>query len=408
MAGLDKRQEWKMYSGKYDFLSQRGVYFGRPAAEAAGDMVSEYGAERVLVVSTPSLSRRADVAKQIADRLGGACLGVFDDIVEHAPLPNILELSKRVGKDKPDLLLSVGGGSVIDTVKVALLAVAGDAKTADQVLGLRVSVAEDGSVTVPQVADLPVRQAAIPTTLSGAEFGSIGGAVDPERGVKDGYANPGFCAVSVIYDPELARLTPNDLWTSTGIRAVDHAVETILSKTAQPFTDGGALHALRLFSGSLQAGKQSGMDADALQLCQFAVWLSTVGLGRVPYGASHGIGHQLGAVAGVPHGLCSCVLLPAVLRYNAAEAGERDGWISEALGSPGEPSADAVLKLIRRLGLADNLEAVGVEKSQFEAIAEASMPNLFVRNNLRPLTHKDQIIEILESAWSPAATGSGG
>ena len=292
-------------------------------------------------------------------------------------------------------------GSVIDTTKVALLAVAADAATPSDVLKLKIEVAPDGSVIRPPLPALTLRQAAVPTTLSGAEFGTIGGAVDPERGVKDIYAYPDLCAASVIYDPDLARHTPNELWTSTGMRAVDHAVETILSKTAQPFTDGSALHALRLFQSSLHAGVQADMDRDALQACQFAVWLATVGLGRVPYGASHGIGHQLGAVAGVPHGLCTCVLLPAVLRFNAVAAGDRDHWISDALGKPSAPSADAVLKLIRRLGLADNLQAVGVEKSQFDAIAEASLTNLFVRNNLRPLTHKDQIIEILESAWAP-------
>ena len=240
---------------------------------------------------------------------------------------------------------------------------------------------------------------AIPTTLSGAEWGTIAGAVDPERNVKDIYTHSQMCADTIIYDPQLCRLTPNHLWISTAIRAVDHAVETILSPTAHPFTDGSALHALKLFGRSLQAGEQSQLSLETMQECQFAVWLATVGLMRTPYGASHGIGHQLGAVAGVPHGLCSCILLPAVLEYNAAFAGERDLWIAEALGYPEETASRACLKFIRTLGLTDNLQDAGVSREQLPRIASASLGAYFVKNNLRPITSESQIMDILEMAW---------
>lgn len=141
------------------------------------------------------------------------------------------------------------------------------------------------------------------------------------------------------------------------------------------------------------------MSLESIQECHFAVWAATIGLMRTPYGASHGIGHQVGAIAGVQHGVCSCVLLPAVLRYNAIAAGERDAWIAGALGCKDASASDAVLSLIRRLGLPDSLSKAGVTREQLPSIASAALGSFFVRNNLQPITEVSQIMEILDMAW---------
>ena len=99
-----------MYAGRYEFLPQNGVYFGRPAAVAARELVAEQGAKRVLIVSTPSLSRRTSAVNEISESLGPTCIDIFDDVIAHAPLPNILELANQIRAIKPDLLLTVGGG----------------------------------------------------------------------------------------------------------------------------------------------------------------------------------------------------------------------------------------------------------------------------------------------------------
>lgn len=366
---------------------------------AAATEAERRGASRVLVVSARSINRRLGATTSLREHLGERLLDVYDDIEPHAPLDSIVQLRRRLAREQPDLIISIGGGSVIDTVKVATLADAADAQSTEEIAALRVTINEEGEQVAPFQPDALLRQVAIPTTLSGAEFGTIGGAVDTRRNIKDIYTHPQMCSDSVIYDPELCRLTPNDLWIATAMRAVDHAVETVLSIGATPFTDGPALHALRLFGRSLQAGDQQTMPLEAIQDCQFAVWAATMGLMRAPYGASHGIGHQVGAVAGVQHGICSCAMLPAVLRYNAEVAGERDGWIAEALGASGSCAADAVLALVRSLGLPDSLKAAGAKREQFEQMATAALPSYFVRNNPRPLTEVSQIMEILEMAW---------
>ncbi|BFM15121.1 iron-containing alcohol dehydrogenase [Maricurvus nonylphenolicus] len=389
-----------MYQGEYGFLSQSNVVFGQSAASAIATEITKRQVQRVLLVSSRSLNRRLGATASISASLGERQVGLFDDIEPHAPLSAILNLVNCIDETRPDLIVSVGGGSVIDTIKVATLSHAAGAKTTQDIAALRVTVDEKGKQVSPVNPHQLIRQIAVPTTLSGAEWGTIGGAVDTERNIKDIYAHSQMCSDTIIYDPELCRLTPNELWISTAIRAVDHAVETILSPAANPFTDGSALHALRLFGRSLSHGDQQELSLESIQESQFAVWLATVGLMRTPYGASHGIGHQLGAVAGVPHGLCSCILLPAVLAYNAEAAGERDAWIAEALGFPEKSASEACLELIRRLKLTDNLKDAGVTREQLPQIARASLGAYFVKNNLRPITSESQVLEILAMAWS--------
>jgi len=389
-----------MQVGTYDFLNQSRVVFGKTADLAIGEELTRSNIKRALLVSSRTLSRKEDAAQKIGAAMKGTLISIYDDIEPHAPLRSVLKLASVMREERPDIVVTLGGGSVIDTVKVASLAKEANATTPEELITIRAVVNEAGEQVSPFQPDCLIRQIDVPTTLSGAEFGIIGGGVDTERNVKDIYKHPQLCAETIIYDPELARLTPNELWISTGMRAIDHAVETIQSRGAFAFTDGPALNALRLFGANLKAGDQKSMDLDALQSCQLAVWSSTIGLGRIPYGGSHGMGHQLGAISGVPHGLCSCVLLPAVLKYNEGMAPEKDVLISAALGTPDLTASEAVRTLIRRLGLPDDLQSVGVKREDLKKIAAASLGTYFVENNLRPIRSVDDAMTILDVAWT--------
>jgi alcohol dehydrogenase class IV len=271
--------------------------------------------------------------------------------------------------------------------------------SSDGLEDLRVKVAADGSHQVPEIATPPCRQIAVPTTLSAAEFSNIAGCTNPERGIKEHFTAPTIGPVAVILDPAACLHTPEWLWLSTGIRAVDHAVEGICSAKPQPFADAVSLHALRLFAGALPANLAAPEDLEARLQSQIAAWLAGSSIGKVPYGASHGIGHQLGAVAGVPHGHTSCVLLPAVLDYNLEVTKDAQAMVSQALGRPGEPASRAVGDFIASLGQPRSLREVGVERGQLSTIAEGSLENPWVRANPRPIDSADQVMEILEKAW---------
>src|SRR3546814_20027143 len=124
---------------------------------------------------------------------------------------------------------------------------------------------------------------------------------------------------SVILDPAPTVHTPEWLWLSTGIRALDHCVEGICSVQADAFCDGAYLHGLRLLGRGLPRVKADPADLRARLDCQLGAWLSMTGVGSgVPKGASHAIGHVLGGTCNVPPGYTSCVMLPAVLRWNEA------------------------------------------------------------------------------------------
>jgi alcohol dehydrogenase class IV len=388
-----------MIKGCYEFLPQDRVIFGVPAATAVAETAEQMDARRVFLVTSQTLSRKTDEIDKIRTALGERYVGLFDECVAHVPRSSVLKAAEAVRKAEPDLIITVGGGTPVDTVKVLLIVLAQDVKTEEELGEYRIRVLEDGNKHVPMVGKPPMHQVIVPTTLSGAEFSNLGGCSDPVRQVKDIYTGREIGGQVVILDPAITVHTPEWLWLSTGVRAVDHAVETICSRTPQPFTDATCLYGLTMLNESLRRNKADPKDLDARLQSQLGVWLASTGLGRVEWGASHGIGHQLGAVADVPHGYTSCVLLHNVMRYNRPENARRQAMISQALGQPDRPAADLVQSLVEGLGMPSRLRDVGVKREHFDAIARGGMENMMVRSNPRPITKPQDIIEILELAW---------
>ena len=369
--------------GAYQYLPLERVVFGKAAAEAAAGEAARVGASRVFVVSSKTLSRKTDAIKAIISSLGEKHVGLFDECIAHTPWPSVLEAAAAVREAKPDLILTVGGGTPIDTVKILQILLAHEVTDIAGMESLR-------AATRPS----PVRQVVIPTTLSGAEFSNIGGGTDPRTKLKHSFSGADIGARSVILDPAITRHTPEWLWRSTGVRGIDHAVEAILSIEANAYCDGLALHALRLFAENLQKG-----DDKARLACQQASWLAASSIARVNYGASHGIGHALGGTADVPHGHTSCIMLPHVLRYNAPATAVKQKLIAEALGRPRMSAGDAVAELVRSLGQPATLREAGVKREQLAAVAAAAVKNRWVLANPQPIRSEADVMRLLEAAW---------
>jgi alcohol dehydrogenase class IV len=372
----------------YAYLPLERVVFGQPAAQAAAEEVVRIGARRIFIVSSKSLSRKTPVVEEIQNALGERYAGLFDECVAHTPWPSVIAAADAVRTADPDLIFTVGGGTPIDTVKILQICLAHGLKRIEDLDTQRAS-------TRPS----PVRQVAIPTTLSGAEFSNLGGGTDLRTRIKHSFTGADIGPRSVILDPAVTLHTPEWLWLSTGIRGVDHAVETLCSVDAHPYCDGLALHALRLFAEGLPRTKAAPQDLEARLLCQQASWLAASSIARVNYGASHGIGHALGGTADVPHGHTSCIMLPHVLRYNEPATAAAQKRIAEALGRPGEPAADAVVALVRALGQPQRLRDAGVRREQFAAVAAASMKNRWVLANPQPIRTETDVMRLLEAAW---------
>jgi alcohol dehydrogenase class IV len=387
-----------MRQGVHAHIPQERVIFGRPAGAAVAAEVDRLGARRVLVVAARSMAG-TPVAAAIREALGPRFAGLFDGCREHTPWATVLAAAAAVRAAAPDLIVTLGGGTAIDTVKVLQVALAEGARTVEDLARLHIALDADGTRRVPAVGASPVRQIAVPTTLSGAEFSALGGATDERTGLKEAFAGPDICPRSVVLDPAATVFTPERLWLSTGLRAVDHAVEAVCAVDAQPYTDALAMHALETFAVSLRRNKAAPGDLAARLDSQLAVWLAASSIMRVQYGASHGIGHALGALAGVPHGITSCVLLPAVLAWNRPANALRQRRVAAALGRTDGDAARAVADLVADLGLPRTLRDAGVGRELLPRIAEGALKNMWVRTNPRPISGAADVMQILEAAW---------
>ena len=388
-----------MNQGVFKYLKQDSVQFGVPVDEALLGEATQRNARRVFVVTGRSLNRKTDAVTRAVSRVQDRVVGTFDDCIEHTPRETVLALAAQVRSAQADLIVSIGGGTVIDTVKVALVALAENLTQVDQLDDWHMKMNADGSRFVPVPRMPPCRQIAVPTTLSGAEFSDLGGCTDTRFGTKHGFTGDYIGAAAVILDPQITLHTPDRLWLSTGIRAIDHAVEALCSVNAQPLIDATSVRALALLSRSLRAYSHDKNDLAARLDGQLGAWLAAMSIRRAEYGASHGMGHALGADAGVPHGITSCVLLPTVMRYNAAVCAAQMAEVAQAMGDASQPAADQVEALIASLGLPTRLSQLGLDRARLPVIAQKSMANPWVHSNPRKIAYESDVLELLEQAW---------
>lgn len=376
------------------------VVYGVPFAEAVAEAVQRADAHAVYVLASGTLARQTDLVEQVRGALGNRLAGVCAKIASHTPRNDVVAAANKARALRADALLTVGGGSVTDAAKMVGLCLGNAVSDPAQLDDFRAHIDAEGRTVRPPTEPPPLRAIAVPTTLSAGEFTHFAGCTDTERHVKESYAHPLMMPRQVILDPAATVHTPEWLFLSTGIRAVDHAVEDLCSINPQPVSDGTSQHALRLLSRGLRAVKRDPGDLDARLDCQLGAWMSIMGSQNdVAKGASHGIGHVLGGTAGVPHGYTSCVMLPPVLRFNLAETAERQRWVSAAMDRPGMPAADAVAELVADLGLPGTLRAVGVKADQLDTIAAQSMHDRWVHTNPRRIAGPEVVRQILEMAW---------
>ena len=389
-----------MKTGVFNYLELDRVHFGTPAAEALQTEATTRGAQRIVVVTSKSLNRKTDAVTAALSRIQPQVVGLFDECVEHTPRDSVLAVAQLLRETRADLVVSIGGGTVIDTVKVALVALAEGVTTIDGLDAWHMRVAADGSRVTPQPRQAPCRQITVPTTLSGAEFSDLGGCTDTRFGTKQGYTGAFIGAAAVILDPRITVHTPERLWLSTGVRAVDHAVEALCSVNAQPLIDATSVRALALLGRSLKRYVTAPDDLDARLDGQMGAWLAATSIRRTEYGASHGLGHALGADAGVPHGITSCVLLPTVMRFNAEVCAPQMAEIAAALGDASRPAADQVEALIANLGLPTRLSQLGIGHDRLAVTAQKGMANPWVHTNPRKITDAAQLEALLQQAWA--------
>lgn len=388
--------------GVYKIQSQERIVFGEPAGEAIAAESQRLGAKRVFLVSSASLARLDDgPLQQVQRALGERCVGAFTTMRAHSPREDVIAAANAACAARADLLVAVGGGSSIDGTKAVLACLWHGLDTPDAMAPF---LAEGTAARPIEAPANSIRMLSVSTTLSAADFTSRAGVTDTATRAKQGFGHALLVPQVAVLDPRATLHTPLPLLLATGIRAVDHAVESHCAPRGHAMASMHALEGLRLLARALPAVHRDPSSLAARGEAQLgmwqAMWGSSTGGGT---GASHGIGYALGAGFDIPHGETSCVMLAPVLRFNEPVNADRQAALLRAMQSPLPTAADAIAALVRGLGLPTSLRSLGLKRENLDEIARRSLAYPPVRANPRPIRSEAEVRAILDLAWEGLA-----
>jgi alcohol dehydrogenase class IV len=376
-------------SREFNLSGLERVVSGAGSVERLSLEMERRGLERAVVVTGRTLGA-SGLLERITGPLGGRCVAVSTAARQHVPSCSVVKLAQLLEEQRADTVISFGGGSPIDTAKAAIY-----------------NLIAGGSV--PAGAKPPAH-IAIPTTLSAGEFTAVAGITDEKTRVKRPVSDSRLTPRTVIADPTLTLETPAWLWAASGIRALDHAIESIYSVRHYPVSDAAASSGLTML---LQHLKPSLDSADACVLehrgeCQLAAWMCVFGVTNAGFGLSHALGHQIGPRWNVPHGMTSCITLPHAMRFMAGFAADRFRPIAEGFGVPfdtAEPTraalacADRAATFIAQFDVPQRLRDVGVPQDELAEVADVVHEVMDAAHVVdRPVT-KDDLVRLLTNAY---------
>ncbi|KZW00315.1 alcohol dehydrogenase IV [Exidia glandulosa HHB12029] len=354
-------------AGSYGWTDTlKTVYYGPGSmASALPKLIAALGAKRALVVTGKSLHQKTDVVRKVEQVLKehDAYGATFWEIGEHSPIAGIRKGVDEFKNSNADIIVAVGGGSPVDASKAILYFIQ----------------EERGGDYLKQIA--------IPTTLSAAEY-TIGAGYTDESGNKVAVSNAALAPSGVILDAELTLPTPERLWLSTGMRAMDHAVESLYRPMVPPPLKAMCYAAIEDLFTYLPQSKADPQNIIVRQKLQIASWMSLWPLKLEKYsplGLSHSLGHKLGARYSIGHGFTSCLTLAPTVHLMATIADQEDKEsLQKALRFINKPStgsldgdvhvlADAIAQLVEDLGLKTTLTQHKVPREDAATIAEKAV-----------------------------------
>lgn len=392
--------------GIHHFPAIERVVFGQSAAEGVSAEVHRAEAHRVMLLVSSTLNRSTDEVRKIERALGGRHATTIDGVPQHTTRTGVSTAVNAAIKANTDLVVAIGGGSVIDAAKMVTLCMRHNMvdEHLEKLDDFEIKIDESGRLVLPAYEGPSVRMIAVPSTLNGGEFNSGCLVTDTRRKHKQTFGHPLMVPKAIVLPSDITVHTPPLLWLGSATRALDHAIEALLSNTPTPLADAVVLDGIARMVRSLRAWKNDPDSARARADCQVASWLCSFGIssrgqyGGVMMGLSHAVGHVLGGTCGVPHYFCTPVLMPSVLRWLAPATADKQRLLARALGNEEASAADALYALAKELGLPASLKDVGVEPAQFEQIAKLAMREIFIRGSARQVEGPQNIVEILRMA----------
>jgi alcohol dehydrogenase class IV len=302
------------------------------------------------------------------------------------------ELGRKAGCD---LIVALGGGSVIDTAKVVGVLLAEGGRAIDH-------------IRVNGLSRKPTPLIAIPTTAgTGSEVTNAAVVKNERLGSKVFVVDEKLFPDVAILDPELLATLPRRMTASTGFDALTHAVEAATSRVSNPIADSQALHAIRLIARWLPVCVENGADLEARGQMQSAATLAGFAVASAQVGLVHSMSHSIGARCGVPHGTGNGILLPHVMRFNVGACVEKMARVAEALGvakdgmserEKADAAPGAVAELLVRCGHPTSLREVGVTDDVLGDCANLAIIDITGLFTARPVKDPGQVVTLYEQA----------
>ncbi len=372
------------------------VVFGDGAVADLALECKRLGIARAMVVTDRVLRERTDVVARVERALDGRLGAIYDGVIPDTGVA-IVDDGARLAKERGcDGLVSVGGGSAIDTAK-----------------GMAIVMTEGGSIRDHQGSALLSRRqtphVAVPTTAGTGSEVSLYIVVKDERAQeKMHFVDDRIIPDAAVLDASLTVAMPATLTAATGMDALTHAVEAYTSANKNPIADGLALQAMRLIARHLPRAVAEPGDNHARGQMLIAANIAGMAFNSTGVGLVHAMAHVVGARHGVHHGTANAICLPHVIRFNADELGALYRDVAEALGidardlgdeMAGEAAAQAVAQLGTRIKLPAHLRDVGVPEGDLDTCAEASLSDGAIVYNGKQVTEKNLVLGVYRHAY---------
>jgi alcohol dehydrogenase len=372
------------------------VVFGDGVVSELGLECKRLGIERALIVTDRVMRERTDVVARVEKALGARLGGIYDGVIPDTGV-EVIDEGARMAKERGcDGLISVGGGSAIDSAK-----------------GMAIVITEGGSIRDHQGSSrLSRRQTphiAVPTTAgTGSEVSLYIVVKDQRAHEKMHFMDDRIIPDAAILDPSVTVAMPPQLTAATGMDALTHAIEAYTSINKNPVADGLALQAIRLIARHLPRAVAEPNDKVARGQMLIAANVAGMAFNSTGVGLVHAMAHVVGARHGVHHGTANAICLPHVIRFNADELGACYRDVAEALGvdardlgdeMAGEAAAQAVAQLSTRVQLPPRLRDVGVPEGDLDACAEGSLSDGAIVYNGKFAADKDLVLGVYRNAY---------
>lgn len=369
-------------------------YFGKGAIGEIPNEVKKRGYQHVVVVTDKDLVK-FEVATRVTNLLTeqGIEFTLYDDIVPNPTIQNVQDGVAFVKAAQADCLIAIGGGSPIDTAKA---------------IGIIVTNPEFSDVrSLEGVADtkhpcLPIL--AVPTTSGTAAEVTINYVItDVENQRKFVCADPHDIPVVAFVDSDMMMDMPTKLAASTGMDAMTHAIEGLITKGAWEMTDMLHLKAIEVIGRSIEYavnGNQAAREEMALGQYLAGMGFSNVGLGLV-----HGMAHPLSAWYNIPHGVACATLLPTIMRFNKEYTGEKYREIAKVLHlaekdanleTVRDAACDEISRLSEAVGIPKSIAELGVKSEDLPQVAADALKDVCTPGNPRDVTI-DDILALYQS-----------